>query len=188
MILKFLELFTAKKSRKGIVFVKKIDDHKFYQFESIDELPVRRYAKYLELLRSIDKFKLSHEQAIYQVEQVIKALDDKNISIASKYINALHAYMTLDHNTDIVFEICNLFVLINDEPANEMSRKHSLLKKKIYAEKGELFVFFCDLYSVSILKQTSTSSGSSLAEFLKGREVSVIEQMKANLSSSTLEG
>lgn len=157
------------KERTDWDYIGDMAGHKWGKPATISDMIAERYFAFQKLSEQFDTLGIRYSELWRALELQQSALRANNIALASEYNTALMGYVELRETNDMIFSIPNCFVLIDDEPINEMTSHHTKLKKKLFDENPEIRIFFCEFYN--ILKPNTPISNGSInpSDFLKDR-------------------
>lgn len=182
-------LFT-KKERKGLRYLETIEGHRLYTFEGemIHESPVRRHLQYLAVITNYDKLKLDHDSRQIIYENMKKGINDGNIAEISANITLMETLDSVTLINDQIFQVCNCYILLDDEPINDFSLKHTEIKKKLY-DNSDVARFFFINFAIQYLKDiVNSSTNTNFVDYLKTPKVKIAESLISKLVSDPSSG
>lgn len=165
----FRESAEKAKPRTDCHFIGEMAGHKWYKPATIDDTITDRYLEYQTLSIQYDTLGIKHSDLMKGLGSIQEALRAGNIALAAEYNTALMAYTELALTNDIVFSICNCFIMIDDEPIYSMSPAHSDIKKKLYDSNNDVKIFFCEVFNILNLKTPNSQQNIEPYSFLKER-------------------
>lgn len=164
-----------KKKRENLIKLGEFQGHIFYRIEQFGENIVERYKNFIINTQEHDKYGINKSELINGLNLINTALIEQKPVLAGQYLSALMGYVQLNINNDVVFHTVNSFVLIDDEPIDKMSPKHTEIKQKLFKEYDDVFVFFCEVFKS--LQQTTSDSQTDISyqDYLKSQLVQISE-------------
>jgi hypothetical protein len=187
MIDKIKRIFKKKDTRDGLDFVFEHAGHTFYTFPRIEVAAAQRYLAYIRLVRE-HELGVSRSDLRAFIEMMKQAANKGDIARQGALLHSLEAYTELYTDNKRVFEVANCFLLVDDEPVDKFSDKHSLLKKQLF-DTSEAVRFFFIKTAVSYIEKVVDSPQDFNAEdYLKSDEVKLTEKAFSRLMQSSSSG
>ena len=154
----YLPMF-KKKQRSDAELIFEKGGHKFYVFSDPAKMPAQRvealYYKMEEIKLGIRKVDL---QAFHDMmKSYIDAGELQNIATLNSYLGVL-----LDHQVNLkpALSLATVVVLVDDEPAGELSEPHDAIKQRMIDKYPEVKDFFCEL-SANLVKSFNKEMNAS---------------------------
>ena len=170
------------KSRPGLKYLFTQAGHDFYTFDKIEIASARRYLAFIRLTRE-HELGVSREDLETFLDLTIQANNQGNTSRVGALCHTLKAYTDLYTDNRRIFEVANCFVLVDDEPINDFSDSHSILKKAMF-DASESVRFFFIKTSISYIKSiTELPEDFKIEDYLKSQNVELTEQAWYKLTS-----
>lgn len=158
MINKIKRLFT--KEKEGLKKVLEIDGHVFYTIEALPTFTVNRFFHYIKKNEEIETLGIPLEYFLTIADE-LDAICDKpeklKVSIP-QLTGMLRFAVSREENKwyHLTIALIEAFILVDDEPLNEISEKHNVIKRNLFATNTDVRFFFIGL-AASYLKNLESS-------------------------------
>ena len=171
----FKNLFKIR--RKDVKFLGHWDGRNWYSAYKFDENITERYLAYFQISKAKESLGAEPDQIKWIVSESIEALKSNNVALAMQNLTALNSYLQLEENNDWVFKLVNCFLMVDDEPLDEITEYHTKLKAESYTKSPRTKVFFCEVYKTLQTTSSDLTTDLNLVEYLSSRLVLISEQM-----------
>lgn len=168
-------MFNFKKTRKDLTKLGQFQGHTFYRVTQFGDNIIERYKNFIINTQEHEKYGINKDELINGLNLINSALQDNKPVLAGQYLSALTGYVQLNINNDVVFHVVNSFVLIDDEPIDKMSPKHTEIKQKLFKEYDDVFVFFCEVFNSLQRTTHDLPTDINFQDYLKSSLVQISE-------------
>lgn len=151
--------------------------HQWYKPSIIDDTITDRYLTYTGLSNQFDTLGLRFEDLHAALYGVQDSLRNNKVSLAAEINSALIGYVELQMNNDIVFSLVNCFIMIDDEPIENITPEYTKIKRDLYNSNDEVKIFFCECYNGLKPETSSSETNTNPYNFLKSRVAQVSENL-----------
>lgn len=168
------------KKRQDLYFIGTFGGHDWYRAFKFDHNITGRYLAFNEIAQNRDKFGMMSHELDYVLSEALDCLKKNDIVGATQMLTAAQTYKELEDSNDWVFKMVNQFLYIDDEPIQETTEKHTLLKAEAYKNYPTVKVFFCECYNTLMKESKDLTEDFNLEGYLNSRLVQVTELMFSN--------
>ena len=175
----FRNLFKIR--RKDVKYLGYWDSHNWYRAYKFDENITERYLSYFQIAKAKESLGAQPDQIKWVVNEAAEALKANNVALAMQNLTVLNSYLQLEENNDWVFKLVNCFLMVDDEPLDQITEYHTKLKANSYTNSNRTKVFFCEVYKTLQTTSNDLTTDLNLVEYLTSRLVLITEQMFSNV-------
>lgn len=168
-------LFKRSKKREGLLHLGTFAGAEWYRMATFGENTTERYLAYMNLLTQYEELRLKLSDLKHFTDKCIDLSNQNLHKEVHTHLTLLKSYIELENNNLIIFELCQCFILVNDEPFDKFSFEHTDLKRKLYKDSDQVKVFFCELYNILQNKPEAYANGLKIWEYIKSRMALVTE-------------
>ena len=139
-----------------------IDGVRFRVIEDFGSTMYGRVVAFNRATKNVD-YGMTSSDIRQTVDFILKANEAKDTNSVATYANYIHA--SLDEYTPIrvLWEVCNTFILLDDEPTDKLSLEFSQKKRQLCEASEEIEVFFL-IAAINILHRIGVLSSSTQIE------------------------
>lgn len=160
----------SREDRRGIRKLTEIDGHKFYVLDGIPAYSVNRFFYYLSKSEEISTLGIPLEYFLAIADELDKYIGTPQINLVVPQLTGhLRFAVSKEENKWywLTVATCEAFILIDDEPVDEISAAHNALKRDLLIKNPEVRFFFTNTAANYLRELENTFSTLSHEEYWK---------------------
>lgn len=177
-----------KKVPNNLEHVATLKGYDFYTPKSLIEGTVsKRYYKFRHILESRELFKLNKESRDIAFDQMEKHIDLNQTAAVAQWIGLLRAMNDLTYWDKELFDVANCFLLLDGEPLEDFSEKHTKIKYKLFENDEDVKVFFCQFAHEYMRHIADLPANTSVLDYMNQRTQKLVNTIYGRLILSQID-
>lgn len=168
MLDKIKRLFTKKK--EGLKHIISFEGHDFYTIEAIPMYTVNRFFHYIKRNEEINTLGIPLEFFLTIADQLDAICDkpDKSKVAIPQLTGQLRYAVAREENKwyYMTIALIEAFILVDDEPLNELSPKHNEIKLRLFQNNPDARFFFISLAANYLKTLESTFNPTNYEQYM----------------------
>lgn len=176
-MLRFLKF--RNKYNDKVQLIKSIDGINFYTIKGdiLEDAYMKRYARYLRLIRAADKFKIDDikiDKIFADMEESLNAGNMARVMQLMVFLKSLHEQTAVNEQ---MFEVANCFLMLENEPPHEFNMEFVDKKRRLFETNPDIQDFFLSFAHEYIKHLIDTTKTMNYKDYMNERNQKYLKNL-----------
>ena len=172
-------LMRRNRNDERLMLLKEIDGVKFYTIKGdiLEDAYMKRYARYLRLIRAADKFKIDDlkiDKIFADMEESLNAGNMARVMQLMVFLKSLHEQTAVNEQ---MFEIANCFLMLENEPPESFDMNFVERKRRLFETNEEIKDFFLAFAHEYIKHLLDISKNTNFKDYMNNRSQTYLKNL-----------
>lgn len=143
----------------------------------IEQSITKRYLKFRSIIENHDKLKIDRQGREVIYKAIEDAVDNQRLVEIGQWIMIMRTLDDLTYFEDELFDVCNCFILLKNEPIDDFTLEFSQKKREMFNNDPNLKLFFCQFAHEYLRHMENLPENTNVLEYLEARQNQIAKSM-----------